>query len=98
MATRLCGKVFTFVKRSLSGAQRRKDTASGQRGTGERRQALPRLSTQRPGARRALSLTSVREPSVRDRLGEALLKLRCEDEHGTKSFACDGGSVRVRPA
>src|ERR1051326_444590 len=39
LATRLCGKVFGFVKRNLSGAQRRKDVSSGQR-VGERRQAL----------------------------------------------------------
>ena len=32
LATRLCGKVFGFVKRNLSGAKRRKDAASGERG------------------------------------------------------------------
>ena len=35
LATRLCGKVFGFVKRNLSGAQRRMDAASGQRGAGK---------------------------------------------------------------
>jgi hypothetical protein len=32
LASRLCGKVFGFVKRNLSGAQRRTGVASGERG------------------------------------------------------------------
>src|SRR6516225_2712041 len=36
LATRLCGKVFGFVKRNLSGAKRRMDAASEERGAGER--------------------------------------------------------------
>ena len=35
LAPRLCGKVFGFVKRNLSGAKRRKDAASGERGAGK---------------------------------------------------------------
>jgi hypothetical protein len=35
LASRLCAKVFGFVKEKLSGAQRRKDAASGQRGAGK---------------------------------------------------------------
>ena len=44
LATRLCGKVFGFVKRNLSGAQRRKDATAGkgcgERGVGKGRQPL----------------------------------------------------------
>jgi len=54
LATRLCGKVFGFVKRNLSGAQRRRDACGGERGAGKGGSPCPRLSTQRPGARLAL--------------------------------------------
>src|SRR5580704_6822400 len=40
LASRLCKKVFGFVKRNLSGAQRRKDAASRERGTGKGATAL----------------------------------------------------------
>jgi len=40
LATRLCGKVFGFVKENLSGAQRRKSAASGERGAGKGAAAL----------------------------------------------------------
>ncbi len=39
-------EVFGFVKGNLSGALRRKDGASGERGVGKGKQALPRLGTQ----------------------------------------------------
>jgi hypothetical protein len=35
LASRLCGKVFGFVKRNLSEAKRRKDAASRERGAGK---------------------------------------------------------------
>jgi hypothetical protein len=41
----LCKKVFGFVKRNLSGAKRRKDIASGERGTGKGAAALVPAST-----------------------------------------------------
>ena len=47
LATRLCGKVFGFVKRNLSGAQRRKDAASGERGAGKGAAALVPASAHR---------------------------------------------------
>ena len=40
LASRLCGKVFGFVKRNLSEAQRRMDAASGERGAGKGAAAL----------------------------------------------------------
>ena len=40
LASRLCGKAFGFVKRNLSGAQRRKDAANGERGAGKGAAAL----------------------------------------------------------
>jgi len=45
LATRLCRKVFGFVKRNLSGAQRRKDAASGQRGAGKGGRPCPAQHT-----------------------------------------------------
>jgi hypothetical protein len=55
LATRLCGKVFGFVKRNLSGAERRMGAAKRRKGCGERGGSpFPRLSTQKPGARLAL--------------------------------------------
>jgi len=44
-------EVFVFVKRNLSGAQRRQAAAGEERGAGKGRQSCPRLSTQRPGER-----------------------------------------------
>ena len=40
LASRLCGKVFGFVKRNLSEAKRRKDAASRERGAGKGAAAL----------------------------------------------------------
>jgi hypothetical protein len=40
LALRLCGKVFGFVKRNLSGAKRRKSAVSGERGAGKGAAAL----------------------------------------------------------
>src|SRR5215831_20032444 len=40
LASRLCGKVFGFVKSNLSGAKRRKAAASGERGAGKGAAAL----------------------------------------------------------
>src|SRR5262249_59939045 len=45
LASRLCGKAFGFVKRNLSGAQRRKDAANGERARGKGRQPLSPPST-----------------------------------------------------
>jgi hypothetical protein len=47
LATRLCGKVFAFVKRNLSGAQRRMDAASGEMGAGKAAAALVPASAHR---------------------------------------------------
>jgi hypothetical protein len=45
LASRLCGKAFGFVKRNLSGAQRRKDAANAERGAGKGAAALSPPST-----------------------------------------------------
>jgi hypothetical protein len=47
LATRLCGKVFGFVKRNLSGAERRKATAGGERRAGKGAAALVPASARR---------------------------------------------------
>ena len=61
LAPRLCWKVFAFVKRKISGAQRRKDAASGERGAGKGAAALVPASAHRnSGARLALRILSFR--------------------------------------
>jgi len=50
LATRLCGKVFGFVKRNPSGAKRRPDAASGQRGVGKGGRPCPTSAHSDPGA------------------------------------------------
>ena len=47
LVLRLCGKVFGFVKRNLSGAQRRKNATSGERGAGKGAAALVPASAHR---------------------------------------------------
>jgi hypothetical protein len=47
LATRLCGKVFGFVKRNLSGAQRSRDACGGERGAGKGAAALVPASAHR---------------------------------------------------
>jgi hypothetical protein len=60
LATRLCGKVFGFVKRDLSGAKRRNGAASGERGAGKGAAALvPASAHSGPGARIALQTLAV---------------------------------------
>ena len=54
LATRLCGKVFGFVKRNQSRAQRRKDAASGERGAGKGAAALVPASALKKLEREAL--------------------------------------------
>jgi hypothetical protein len=44
----LCGKVFGFVRRNLSGAQRRKDADSGQRGAGKGGRPCPASAHRNP--------------------------------------------------
>ena len=63
-APRLCWKVIGFVKRNLSGAQRRKAGASGERGVGKGAVALvPAPALKKPGARSASSYTTaIRHP------------------------------------
>ena len=41
LALRLCGIVFGFVKRNLSGAKRRRDSQSGERGAGKGGRPVP---------------------------------------------------------
>jgi hypothetical protein len=74
VATRLCAKVFGFVKRNLSGAQRRKDAASGQRGAGKGGRPCPASAHSNPGARFALRLKDIRGYSE----VSATMKARCQ--------------------
>src|SRR5678816_3377094 len=48
LSTRLCGKVFGFVKRNLSGAQRRKSASSGERGAGKGGRPCPASAHRNP--------------------------------------------------
>jgi hypothetical protein len=53
LATRLCGKVFAFVKRNLSGAQRRKDTRAGKGVRGKGAGLAPPQHTETRSAKRS---------------------------------------------
>jgi hypothetical protein len=63
LATRLCGKVFGFVKRKVSGAKRRMDAASGERGAGKGAAALVPASAHRNSDREAIrtGFTKIRQ-------------------------------------